>query len=255
MEEGHLPTEHTPEPSLQNATPPPVRPGWTYVALPLAIVIAALLVAGSIWFSKKGASPSGTAPKTGTVQYTVDDLKKWAAKIKLNKSEFSTCLDSGKYAGRVTKDRDGGVLLEVSGTPSFFINGVALVGAQPIEEFRRVIEDALLGPASSVVKNKTPIKSVVLTEEDHVLGSADAPVTIVEYSDFQCPFCRNFFEQTYGTLKKEYIDTGKAKLVYRHYPLSEIHPIANKSGEAVECAAEQGKFWEMHDAIFAFQTQ
>ena len=84
-------------------------------------------------------------------------------------------------------------------------------------------------------------------------GSPNAPVTIVEFSDFQCPICGRPFQQTLAPLEKEYIATGKVRYVFRHFPLERIHPQAFKAGEAAECAAAQGKFWEMHDRLFANQ--
>ena len=90
-------------------------------------------------------------------------------------------------------------------------------------------------------------------DDDPVLGNENAPVTIVEFSDFQCPYCKKFRDQTFDQLKEEYIDTGKVKLVYRDFPLSSIHPMAQKAAEAAECADEQGKFWEYHDKIYENQ--
>lgn len=81
------------------------------------------------------------------------------------------------------------------------------------------------------------------------LGDQNAKVTIVEFSDFQCPFCRSFFTAAFPELKKEYIDTGKVALYYRHFPL-DFHPSANISAQASECANEQGKFWQMHDKMY-----
>jgi protein-disulfide isomerase len=87
-----------------------------------------------------------------------------------------------------------------------------------------------------------------------LLGNQDAPVTIVEFSDFQCPFCRSFYEDTYIQLKKDYIDTGKVKISYRHLPL-DFHPSAQITAEAAECANEQGKFWEFHDLVYEKQAE
>jgi protein-disulfide isomerase len=86
-----------------------------------------------------------------------------------------------------------------------------------------------------------------------VLGRADAPVTLVDFSDYQCPYCRKFFSGTLPTLKSEYIDTGKLRYVFRDYPLDQIHPQAHKAAEAAHCAGEQGKYWEMHDLLFQNQ--
>lgn len=96
---------------------------------------------------------------------------------------------------------------------------------------------------------------IVDVENGHlpILGDENAKVTIVEFSDFQCPFCKAFVDDTYDQVKKEYIDTGKVKFTYRHYPLTSIHPNAQLAGEASECANEQGKFWEYHDKLFAEQ--
>src|SRR3989344_8516599 len=81
-------------------------------------------------------------------------------------------------------------------------------------------------------------------DDDPFLGDKKAPVTIVEFSDFQCPYCARFRQQTFDQIKQEYIDTGKVRFVYRDFPLSSIHPMAQKAAEAAECADEQGKFWE-----------
>lgn len=84
-------------------------------------------------------------------------------------------------------------------------------------------------------------------DDDHIRGNKDAKVTLVEYSDFECPFCLRHVA-TMEQVLADYPDD--VRLVYRHFPLS-FHPEAQKSAEASECAAKQGKFWEMHDAIFA----
>jgi len=88
-----------------------------------------------------------------------------------------------------------------------------------------------------------------LLDDDPVLGDKDAPVTIIEWSDYECPFCGRFYQQTLPSIKDEYIKTGKVKLVYRDFPLS-FHPNAQKAAEAAECAGEQKKYWEMHDLLF-----
>ena len=95
---------------------------------------------------------------------------------------------------------------------------------------------------------------VKLNGNDPVLGKENAPVTIVEFSDFQCPFCRRFWIDSFSQLKKDYIDTGKVRLIYRDFPLS-IHEQAKPSALAAECANEQGKFWEYHDALFEEQQK
>ena len=84
------------------------------------------------------------------------------------------------------------------------------------------------------------------------LGSDDAKVTIVEFSDFQCPYCKMYFDNTFHQLKSKYIDTGKVKYVFKNYNLP-FHPEAPKAAMAGNCAFEQGKFWEMHELLFSKQ--
>lgn len=81
-------------------------------------------------------------------------------------------------------------------------------------------------------------------------GQPSAPVTIVEISDYHCPFCRRHVQQTQPQLYKEYVDTGKARHVFIHYPIAQLHPDAYKSHEAASCAADQGKFWQIHTKLF-----
>lgn len=97
--------------------------------------------------------------------------------------------------------------------------------------------------------NAPSVNMQALADDDAFLGEEDAPVTIVEFSDFECPFCGRFHTSTWPELKQKYIDTGKVKFVYRDFPLS-FHSQAQKAAEAAECAGEQGKYWEMHELLF-----
>ena len=87
-----------------------------------------------------------------------------------------------------------------------------------------------------------------------VNGKASAKVTVIEFTDFECPFCERFFKETFPQIKKDYIDTGKVKYYTRHFPL-DFHAAAFPGALASECANEQGKFWEYHDKIFAEQDK
>jgi protein-disulfide isomerase len=82
----------------------------------------------------------------------------------------------------------------------------------------------------------------------YAIGRADAPVTLVEFADYQCPFCKRFHTDAYAELKKNYIDTGKVRFVSRDLPL-EFHPFAMKAAEATRCAGDQNKYWELRDAL------
>jgi protein-disulfide isomerase len=91
-----------------------------------------------------------------------------------------------------------------------------------------------------------------VTDRDHVRGPANAPVTLVEYGDFQCPFCG----RAYWVLKEiEARFERDLRFAYRHFPLTEIHPLAMIAAEAAEAAGAQGKFWEMHDLLFESQPE
>jgi len=96
---------------------------------------------------------------------------------------------------------------------------------------------------------KASFSAASLIDDDAIKGNEDATITIVEWSDFECPFCGRFYSQTLDDIKIKYLDTGKVRFVYRDFPLN-FHPQAQKAAEAAECAGEQGKFYEMHDKLF-----
>ena len=89
-----------------------------------------------------------------------------------------------------------------------------------------------------------------ITQSDHVRGDFNAPITLVEFSDFECPFCERHYP-TMNQIISNY--QGRVRLVYKHFPLS-FHPNAQKAAESSECASEQGKFWEYHDKLFTNQS-
>jgi protein-disulfide isomerase len=95
----------------------------------------------------------------------------------------------------------------------------------------------------------SPQNVKVSVDDDPIKGDPKAPVTIIEFSDFQCPFCKRFYDQVLPSLDKEYISTGKVRLVFRDYPL-EFHKNALPAAIAANCAQEQGKYWEVHDFLF-----
>lgn len=105
---------------------------------------------------------------------------------------------------------------------------------------------AVTAPASAQGK-------FVGVDDDPSMGSPSAKVTIIEFGDYQCPACRAFWRDTEPQIKKAYIDTGKVRLVYRDFPLEQVHPEAVLGAMAAQCAHDQGKYWEMHDRIFREQ--
>ncbi|MBU0469874.1 MAG: thioredoxin domain-containing protein [Nanoarchaeota archaeon] len=106
---------------------------------------------------------------------------------------------------------------------------------------------------AEVESNEAETDLEVSVDNDAILGDENAPVTIVEFSDFQCPYCGKAYENL-KPLEKEYIDTGKVRLVFRDFPLS-FHLEAESAAMAAECAHEQGKFWEYHNTLFENQAE
>jgi protein-disulfide isomerase len=107
------------------------------------------------------------------------------------------------------------------------------------------------GTSVAAAEDTAPVR-VRLAANEYSLGSADAPLTIVEFTDYQCPFCKLFQAETWPRLKSNYLDTGKVRFIVRDLPLS-FHSGARPAAEAAHCAGEQGKFWPMHEALLAMQ--
>jgi protein-disulfide isomerase len=86
-----------------------------------------------------------------------------------------------------------------------------------------------------------------------IKGNPNARLTLIEFSDFECPFCARYVRDSYPQLERDYVSTGKLQYVFRHFPLAGLHPNAVKAAEAAECGRVQGKFWPLHDRLFANQ--
>ncbi|MDH3677179.1 MAG: DsbA family protein [Nitrosopumilus sp.] len=124
------------------------------------------------------------------------------------------------------------------------------------EEFEDAITrlESKIGSAQGPVPTQPLQPTKISVDDDPIRGDPNAPITIVEFSDFQCPFCARFHVQTLPLLLEEYIDKGKVNLVYRDFPIQSIHPNALPAAVAAECADEQGKYWEYHDTLFEKQS-
>ncbi len=92
----------------------------------------------------------------------------------------------------------------------------------------------------------------VPVDDDPILGPKDAPITIIEFSDYECPYCRKWHSETFALLMQTY--PGKIRFVYRDFPLTSIHPNAQAAAEAADCAGEQGKYWEFSEKLFGGQS-
>ena len=150
-------------------------------------------------------------------------------------------------------------LVLVIGIAAFFAGSyVTNLNSNQISE--KDLDDAIAKLELKILKNQLPTKQPQLpvkisADNDPIIGNPDAPITIIEFSDFQCPFCAKFHSQTLPLILDEYIEQGKVKLVFRDFPIQSIHPNALPASIAAECANEQGKFKEMHDMLFDNQNE
>jgi protein-disulfide isomerase len=121
-----------------------------------------------------------------------------------------------------------------------------------LRQIRQLLEKQQKLGAQVAAQTAPPPQNVSMSVSPdwHSIGKNDAPVTIVEFADYQCPFCKNFHTSAFSEVKKNYIDTGKVRFVSRDLPL-DFHPLAMKAAVASLCAADQGKYWEMRDALIS----
>jgi protein-disulfide isomerase len=124
-----------------------------------------------------------------------------------------------------------------------------------LKEIRKLLENIdKAGVAQAPQRPAVPPTAKVSIKGSESLGSADAPVTVVEFTDYQCPYCLKFIQDTFPKLREQFIDTGKVRWVIRDMPLG-FHKNARKAAHAAHCAGEQGKFWEMRGVLFANAKQ
>ncbi len=131
-----------------------------------------------------------------------------------------------------------------------YVTGVETT--EPKVIIREAVDNSQTKPTTQEQFGPQIIRNISL-DDDPIKGNPDASITIIEFSDFQCPFCAKFHETTLPQLEQNYISTGKVNFVYRDFPIQNIHPNAIPAALASECADDQGKFWEMHDMIFINQ--
>jgi protein-disulfide isomerase len=217
-------------------TQPVSQPASNNNFLAISILVAAVLISASIFFAF-GKDDGGTA-STGTKKFP--------------NNAIAQCIDSKKYANDVQQDRTIAQAAGISGTPSTFINGTFINGAQPWDVFKTAIDLALTrGTSTTKAKAGDPTPPPI-DASDVILGDPNAPVTVIEYGDYQCPFCARFYTDIEPLIRDQYIKTGKVKMVFRNYPF--LGPESTAAAEAVECAKDQGKYWEFHDALYAAEA-
>lgn len=219
-----------------------------YTPILVVLLLVAVFFVGRLSLQVKTMKNTATAGTEEKKELSIDvaGLKNIAKELGLEGKDFDSCLVEGKFEKKVKDDLAYGTSLGVSGTPTFFVNGIMLVGSQPAGEFEKIIDAELTGKTGKDIEAK---RKKVQTEVGYIRGGQEAKVKMVEFSDFQCPYCKNA-EAVIEDLFNKYGD--KISLEYRHFPLS-FHADAQKAAEASECAGEQGKFWEMHNKVFEAQ--
>ena len=174
--------------------------------------------------------------------YVVEDYKKNEKVIK--KSTFNSLIIS---------------IIIITGIAAFFAGSfVSNLSSEQISQ--KELDNAIAELELKILEKQLPTKQPsipleISADNDPVIGNPDAPITIIEFSDFQCPFCARFHIQTLPTIMEEYIEKGSVKLVFRDFPIQSIHPNAVPASVAAECANEQGKFKQMHDILFEKQNE
>ncbi len=241
-----------------------------YVMMGVITLFLVFMIIKVISLEKKlGTTNTGTVPQVQKESLlSVPNLKKYAKELGLNTGKFNKCLDSGEKKTLVEKDTAYGSSVGVQGTPGFFINGQFLAGAFPFSLFKEIIDKQIAGTSSSdcttystdLQKYCSDPKNLSFNPEAKEVdvknmtstGTKNGKVTIVEFSDFECPFC----VRAYPTVKQilsEY--KNDVRFYYKQFPLNNIHPNAQKAAEASLCALDLDKFWEWHDKIFELEAK
>ncbi len=179
-----------------------------------------------------------------------DDLVAYAKQLDLNLEIFTRALNNHTYADFVDADVTEAQGLGVTGTPTFLINGRRLVGVHNLAAFTAIVDQELNpDPAARSEDGPIPNANQVNLSDAPARGSPNAPITIVEFSDFQCPFCAGSVP-ILKQLLKEYPD--QVRLVFKSFPL-DFHADSMLAHQAALAANQQNKFWEMYDRIYGNQ--
>lgn len=271
----------TPAPPVVSS-PLKQQPTWTYFLTPAAVVIGSLIIAGAVWWTRDDstevaaahdfavAGGVSTAEATAPVAAATglkDALLGYARQLGLNEPQFDQCLGSQQNVTTINQQLQAGNALGVTGTPTFFINNKKLVGAQPLAILEEIIQAELKGSPTTLdgysaavqkLAATTPPGFAIVPKKPDITGaaiegSANAKVMVAEFSDFQCPFCKQWTESSIRGLRAKL--GNDVALAFLHFPIVQIHPNAGNAAVVAICAQQQGKFWQMHDLLFAKQTE
>jgi len=190
-------------------------------------------------------------------------FKGFAGDLDLDVEEFEKCVSENRFSAEIEDDLISGRSLGISGTPSFVINGQLLVGAQPLAVFENAI--ATIKDGGQLASNEpdpqpnqpqaAPTPAAILSDYAATMGDPNAPVTIIEFTDYQCPYCSRHSLDTLPRIISEMVDTGRVFYAQKDLPLDQLHPNARNAASAARCAADQNAYWEMHDTLFTQQSE
>lgn len=216
--------------------------GLAFMAIVALVVVVVNNGTGTTKNTNTAVANTNSDTNTDAADATLYDPVRIASTISgMDMSKFQSCLSDGTYAQAVADDVTSATTAGVQGTPTSFVNGTEISGAQPYAQLKAAIDAAIAG-----TKGTATVPAV--TKDDHQEGASNPKVTLIEYSDFQCPYCKQFNTSVQQALAA-YPD--QLAVVFRHFPLESIHPYAEQLAEGSECASAQGKFWEFHDAVFS----
>ena len=175
-------------------------------------------------------------------------------------AKYDTCLADDATAAAIQRDLNEGIDAGVQGTPAFFVNDWFLSGAQPYAQFQNAIDKAGQGlhpaptatplPSGVAPYDANPDKPGFTYDGNQTMGSADAPLLMIAFADFKCGYCAQYTKEVEPALREKYVDTGKMRIAFYFFPI-----YAPKSAVASLCAADQGKFWDFHDTLYAHQSE
>jgi protein-disulfide isomerase len=241
--------------------------GGVFQIVMMVLLVGAAFAIGSMWTQLRVLKGGQNAQvKDGQVVKTdlVELIKGYAKEVKLDEKDFVACLDEGKYAQAVQDDLVLAQKLETGGTPTFFINGYKVVGAREYAVFQSVFEGATEVDGQPMDKLDEASWQGLIADPAIVKGSDEAPIVLVEFTDYECPFCAEYVGvdaipsrpidqgQTYKQILENYVNTGKVKYILKDLALH--GPTASTVAQSARCAGDQGKYWEMHDKLFENQV-
>lgn len=208
--------------------------------IPLSIILASIMISASIVYAFRDGTTTRTTTNTGDTATGGGSVESIVEAIDVNIDDFNACLAENDFTDEIENDRSEGTAAGVTGTPGFVIgkldgdgnvSGAVISGAQPYAVFSETIDGYLNNEGEETAK--------VDIDDDPIKGNKDtAKVAVVEFSDYECPFCQRFHNDTYDQIISKYVDSGDVIYVYRDFPLSFHEPKASEAASAANCVRE-----------------